>query len=153
MVHLQLLCIPDVHSTSHSILPIQSLRIGRAPRAPDSSNRSLCLIKLLNSSSPVELFSTWALRAPAVEVVVDLNLARNFKMRNIPMLFSKLHYNKLPVANRLENRCDNKSIILVQASIRKPCFWLTNISSRFLLKLASHCHLTAFFFSSKFALK
>ncbi len=32
-----------------------------------------------------------------VVVVVDLNLARNFKMRDIPMLFSKPHYNKLPI--------------------------------------------------------
>ena len=55
--------------------------------------------------------------------------------------------------NKMKNRCDNKSIILVQASTMIPCFWLTNLSSRFLLKLASHCHLTAFFFSSKFALK
>ena len=36
------------------ILPILSLRIGRTRHVPDSSNHSLCLMKLLNSSSPGE---------------------------------------------------------------------------------------------------
>ncbi len=53
---------------------------------------------------------------------------------------------------RLENWCETKLIILVSASIRKPCFWLTNLSPRFLLKLASHCHLTElhFFLTTRF---
>ena len=33
-------------SSTKWILPIQSLRIGRGRRVPDSSNHSLCLIKL-----------------------------------------------------------------------------------------------------------
>jgi hypothetical protein len=32
-----------------------------------------------------------------VGVVMNLNLARNSKMRNVPILFSQLHYNKLPI--------------------------------------------------------
>ena len=52
MAHVELSLAPEVHQSNHWMLPIQILRIGQEQHVPDSSNHSLYLIKLFNSSYP-----------------------------------------------------------------------------------------------------
>ena len=49
----------EVHQRNPWMFPILSLRIDREQHVPDSSNHSLYLIKLLNSSSPEESAAGW----------------------------------------------------------------------------------------------
>ena len=50
--HVELSLFPEVHQSNRWILPTDSSRIGREQHVPESSNRSLYLIKLRRSSYP-----------------------------------------------------------------------------------------------------
>ena len=52
MAHVELSLAPEVHECNHWILPIYSLIISREQHVPDSSNHSLDLLKLFNSTYP-----------------------------------------------------------------------------------------------------